>query len=406
MANRTICERSRGLFVTKSRGLDHDYEKRLQTKFNNLGNRNMLHSSIAADELGDLLSDELRKRAELAWQSMKRSIEAGKIESLETLASDLSGEIKLQIRMEEQRLQDHIQSKLRTMILTEHIQSIERSIGLVRNTTLSEIIAEINLYVDTLRNIHSDQFDNSLMEQSELESSKINDFLMKWIARIKKHHAATIIFLLIAVVIYIATVTDSIDKIISFKNKYFPQEKEIHKAHISLPPIEIKDFDSVNGSIEKAKDPLGKDIFICRVGSSLSEGYYFGKYIYNKREIGDHYELSVSMQDVVDVTTLELVGLSVHFAISPEGDAFFFYDSKKFWTKWKKLSFNLKSGMKSLMIKQNGKVLEGYVNGEQVQSFNILEPVPKKGRVALFFKARSKDGTMHFKDFMIRDLEP
>lgn len=160
MSNQKIIDRARNLFVTKCRDRDDQLERDIQNTFNNLSSRNVLHSSIASNDISRVLSNEFKIRTDISWQSLLKSVEIGDIEVLETLNSDLKEELKLELNQERQRLVDLIKSKLRNMNLIEYMKEIENSLSHIRNLAISKHGAEINLYVDNLRRLSNTNSSN------------------------------------------------------------------------------------------------------------------------------------------------------------------------------------------------------------------------------------------------------
>ena len=151
MSNEKIIDRARILFVSKCRDRDDQLERDIQNTFNNLNSRNVLHSSIASNDISRVLSNEFKIRADISWQSISRSIEIGDIEDLEALNSDLKEEIKHELNQERQRLVDLVQSRLRNMNLIEYLKGIENSLLQIQNLTISKHNAEINLHMGVTR---------------------------------------------------------------------------------------------------------------------------------------------------------------------------------------------------------------------------------------------------------------
>jgi predicted nucleotide-binding protein len=172
MSNEKIIDRARILFVSKCRDRDDQLERDIQNTFNNLNSRNVLHSSIASNDISRVLSNEFKIRADISWQSISRSIEIGDIEDLEALNSDLKEEIKHELNQERQRLVDLVQSRLRNMNLIEYLKGIENSLLQIQNLTISKHNAEINLHIDKQRKLSNTTSSNKTNKKETMPDNR------------------------------------------------------------------------------------------------------------------------------------------------------------------------------------------------------------------------------------------
>ena len=75
MAENELIEKIREIFNARIPERDDIFERDLTKTINDLASRNVLKSSITADNIGRLASNELKTRCAIAWENIQKLFE-------------------------------------------------------------------------------------------------------------------------------------------------------------------------------------------------------------------------------------------------------------------------------------------------------------------------------------------
>ncbi|MEO0228007.1 MAG: PEGA domain-containing protein [candidate division WOR-3 bacterium] len=157
----------------------------------------------------------------------------------------------------------------------------------------------------------------------------------------------------------------------------------------------------LEGSMEMRGTGENK-VFVC-TSNAKGGSYSFGKYEYQKTV--RFYEASLKMKRLTGdhQYPLEFFFLGGAFGFTPLGNEYYFWETDNHWTGWQ-YSGNIVAGENEITIKQYGRVVEAYVNGGFVGTFELQQEIGP-GKVSVFFKGTPNVASqMQFRDFKIREL--
>jgi hypothetical protein len=136
-----------------------------------------------------------------------------------------------------------------------------------------------------------------------------------------------------------------------------------------------------------------------------SSALYSYPYAFTIDNFNTHFLASVRIAGLEGVNVMELEGRGVWFAIDSSTKYYFIYESEDNWTTWRKLNVENHEDINTLMIYQNGRVVEAYLNGHYVATFNKLRKADI-GHIGVGFKANPQTGgRIHFQKLSIWELQ-
>lgn len=179
MLDKRITRQANTFFLDYCRDGKRQLQKKLQVTIDDFAARNMLPSSFPIKEISEIYAEELKERSEFAWESMRRVLEAQRIEPTDSLAKDLEAEITYQINRSMEKLFSEIRDTWKTIgisntgPLRDYANKAELSIAGARAQAVAKNRAEINLYVDALQSGHVKP-DGNISEPEEVFQLKPN----------------------------------------------------------------------------------------------------------------------------------------------------------------------------------------------------------------------------------------
>lgn len=176
---------------------------------------------------------------------------------------------------------------------------------------------------------------------------------------------------------------------------------------------EIEDWETVAGSlnVEDSESILyygidKEEVFVGESGGQ-KEPWSYGWYAPFK-VFSAYFDLAVNMYIMSDdkKSTFELYipGAAVGFT-SYEKGYYFIYESEEHWTGWKHSAEIKTDSPNNIRIRQNGALIELYINGKFVDEFE-LKNTPEAKRVGIYHKSMpGKKSSVAFWGFKIREAQ-
>ena len=246
---------------------------------------------------------------------------------------------------------------------------------------------------------------------------------IKWVLLNWKDHlgllfiaAILLLFTMTSLITFIGNSYKSSSKI---NNPKHPNEDVLKKdailspteSNIIVPDVSRAKKETLITSLQQFNDKVGLvDV------STLVPGYFeltakpsSGPYSYacisTKSNFETHYVASVRLAGLEGANVLELQGRDVWFAIDAALDSYFVFESEENWTIWRKLKVERKPDINTLLIYQNGRVLQTFLNGNYVDTLTKLKK-PEPGPIGICFKADpQRGGRIHFQKLSIWEFQ-
>lgn len=155
--------------------------KAFQKALNDLNSRNMLHSSIAAENFGTVYSNELNWRIDNSWNLTKEYLSKHDFLFEPADLELVKSEIKNCTRIEANDLSNHAKSSLR-FLKEDYQSSIDSALNRTKNSLNSKINGELTLYKQPssgetrLSGSKSNNKSNSYVALSRIEELKKSSF--------------------------------------------------------------------------------------------------------------------------------------------------------------------------------------------------------------------------------------
>lgn len=234
MLDKKITRHADTFFLDYCRGRKRQLQKKLQVTIDDFAARNMLHSSFPIKEISEIYAEELKVRSEFAWESMRRVLEAHRIEPTDNLAKDLEAKITYHISKSMERLFSEIRDTWtrigisNTGPLRDYANRAEVSIASARAQAVTKNRAEINLYVDALRKKALSQ------EIQPMVATRNTSRVDHYINKLKNHPFLAAVIVIAVVVIGISHFMGAIDSILSLfsPSKHAQEQQELSNIFV------------------------------------------------------------------------------------------------------------------------------------------------------------------------------